>query len=387
MVRIQLILLLLFLYSCSKETIDITNYDCNNYWIDNSSNHPKSDELQSFLDDMTQEGLTGVTMTVQTPDGNVWSGSSGKMDISKTADFKPCNISRIGSVTKTFTAVVILNLVDEGLINLDNSIRDYLPENVTSKIDNSNEITIRNLLNHSSGIRDYTTINGYTEFINEPTKVFTTENYLQLNVYNKNALFEPSTSFEYSNANYGLLGWIAEGITNKGISELYDEYIFTPIGLENTFFNKNNPTPKNLARGYVDFNDDGKIFETTDWGVLIISPAAGILSNTYDLFKFEQALHLGQLISESSYQEMISFINIPNPKFNRTKYGLGLRFWETEYGNAYGHSGGMYGYLAEAFYFPESDVHYTLLVNCSFGTCNEIVDEKLNNEILGILFQ
>lgn len=388
MVRIQLKIFFILLFcGCSKEFVDISTYQCNIDWNDESINHPKSVEFQSFLNEMTNQGLTGVMMTIQTPDGNVWTGTAGKIDIENNLDLESCNISRIGSITKTFTAVIILKLVDEGKIDLDNSINQYLSTIVTDKIDNSQDITVRNLLNHSSGIRDYTTIKGYTEFVNDPTKIFSTNEYLELNVYNRSPLFEPGTSFEYSNANYGLLAWIAEDVTGKKIGELYDEFIFAPLNLNYTTFNKNNPTPQKLARGYVDFNSDGKIFETTDWGVLIVSPAAGILSNTYDLFVFEEALHSGQLLSDSSYNEMTTLIDVPDPKFNRTKYGLGLRFWETEYGNAYGHSGGMYGYLGEAFYFPDSDVVYTLLVNCSFGICNEIVDDRLNEDVLKIIFE
>lgn len=388
MVRIQLILITLLLSCCSKEIIpDSSIYDCEIIWENNNENHPKDFEFQNFLEDMNNRGLPGIMMTIKTPDGNIWSGASGKIDLASDTDLKPCNISRIGSITKTFTAVLVLDQVDKGIINLDDSINKYLDVTITSKIDQSHHITIRNLLNHSSGLRDYTTISGFTEFINEPKRIFTTQEYLELNVFDRELLFTPGTSFSYSNANYGLLGWILEEITGQKLQKLYEEVITKPLGLHHTSYSKETPTPSHLMRGYADFNDDGKIFDTSDWGVLIISPAAGILSNTYDLLIFQEALHGGQLLSAQSYQEMITFINVVDPKFDRTEYGLGLRKWETEFGEAYGHSGGMYGYLGEAFYFPESGVTYTLLVNCSFGICNQIVDEQLNQEILELIFQ
>ena len=375
------------LFSCNEhKPIGSDNNECSFNFPDSSYLHPKANEYQTFLDSCVKTGLPGAIMLIRTPEHGTWIGASGKSNLKTGKDMRSCDISRIGSITKTFTATTVMMLAEEGMLNLDDKVNKWLAKSITDEIENCHIATIRQLLNHTSGIYSYTDNNIFwMEVSNNSTKKWNSDEALKY-AYGKPAYFKPGLKQKYSNTNYVLLGCIIDEVTGLHHSKVMKTRIFNRLKLTGTFYDMDNPIPKGTAKGYTDFNGDKKIIETTKYSSGHTTPDGGIVSNVYELAVFIEALFKRDLLSNVSLDEMQDWIEIEKPEYNRTKYGLGLRYWDTPFGYGVGHSGGMYGYLAEMFYFPERDVTYILLVNGSLGTINTIVDEIVNKEVLEIIF-
>ncbi|QDG54168.1 beta-lactamase family protein [Persicimonas caeni] len=344
----------------------------------------RRDELQQFVDRSVSAGLPGMVMLVETPEG-LWAGAAGLADIERGVPFGRCTPSRIGSVTKTFTATLVLRLVERGLVELDEPAHSYLPRRIMDGLPNARRVTVRQLLNHTSGIPSYTDDLGFgTAFLNEPDREWTVGELLDF-VRGDDPLWAPGAKYEYSNTNFVLLGRLAESVTGRSLQELMTEEIFGPAELATAHFDPDNIIPAGAARGYIDLYGGGTITESTNY--LIGGYAdGGIVATAYDLLRFSRSLFGEVLLARATLDEMTTSVAVPEPEYGLTRYGLGLRYWETDCGGAWGHTGGSWGYLAEMFYFPTQDTTVVVLVNGSLGEINEKFDEQVHQEIPELLF-
>ena len=203
-----IVVIILCLYQTKSNAIDIKRDVLTN-------------DLQQVLDDKVKElDVSGIQASVRVDD-LYWYSTSGFIDLEKKEELTGKHILRIGSVTKIFTAAVILKLFEQGKINLDDKIDKWFP-----KYPKSDLITIRQLLNHSSGIYNYTEnlwLGVQTVLL--PKKKWN-PNTLLKSTYNKGFYFVPGKGHHYSNTNYLILGLIIEKITGKSLSKVYREYIF-----------------------------------------------------------------------------------------------------------------------------------------------------------------
>lgn len=379
-----LTLLILIMTSCSKEDFTLETYDCDDNM--DYSVHPKSAEFESFIDDIYEKGLPGISILILDENQGGWVYARGKVDIVNDIDFEPCNYSRVGSVTKLYTSVVVMKLYELEMLNLNDKIANYLNSETIEKITNGKTITIRQLLNHSSGIINYTSTISYgLDFLNTPTQKAEIDDLLNY-VKGKESYFTPGASHEYSNTNFVLLQMIIENITNKSLQENYKEIIFNPLDLNQTFFNPENPSPNGSAKGYTDLYENETIVETTQFTGIGFGDG-GISTNIFDLHRTMKALFNGELLQNTTVELMQEWIDVPEPKIDLRKYGLGLRYWDTQYGYAIGVTGGLWGYSAETFYFPERQTYISIIVNGSHGKIDEIVDYQLHNKLPRMLFE
>ena len=176
-------------------------------WDPALNTHPDGTELQNLLNRYTREGLPGVVLLVRTPQGQ-WNGAAGYAKIETADPMLPTHLHHTASVTKIYTATAVLILAEDGVIDLDALIRDYLPETVWKPIPNGGEVTVRQLLSHRSGIPDLSGDLAYDlDFINDPMGSYSPERLLSY-VHGKSS---PGTGcFIYSNANYLLLALIMD---------------------------------------------------------------------------------------------------------------------------------------------------------------------------------
>lgn len=375
-----LTLLLLAFFSCQKgEVISPNNYTCNFNFEDSSQRHPRRTKYQTLLNDMTQGGgVVGVSMSVQDKDG-LWLGASGKADLYNNVDFKPCNISRVGSTVKMYTATLVLKLQEEGKLDLDQKIAEYLSGDVITRIKNADKATIRQLLQHSSGIYNYIQSAQFqTASINNLIKEWHAEDLLQY-AYGKAAYFEPNADVQYSNTNYILLGLLIEKIEGKALHQVFDEKIFRPLKLNNTLFAGKNPVPSNIVRGYIDLYSNLQVIESTYYsGWDYYTADGGLISNPYDMTVFFRALMAGKIISSASLEEMLNWKTPKeqDPEFYEIQYGLGIFRMETPRGVAYFHSGDAIGYYANMLYFPEDGTTLAYAVNSNYGKIDQAVSTK-----------
>jgi D-alanyl-D-alanine carboxypeptidase len=347
------VILLLILYSCQKEEV-----------VDQ-----KKEILQRTLEENTSDKFPGLSLYAAI-NGKTYSLASGKMDLASGKTMTPQSLNYAQSISKTFTAVCILKLVEERKIGLDQKINIYLEAGIIDRIPNGNIITVRQLLNHTSGVYDF--LNN-PDFINDVlggTAFPLTPDKLLGYIESQPASFVPGASFEYSNTNYDLLAYVIDAVTGKSHSVYVKDKILEPLQLKNTFYLPSpaiiDPPPGtsksySVSSGSTTFEDVSALQFST---VKNLAGDDGILSEPQDLGKFYGALlDKKTLLTSSSLDEMKKWITISGIPMNELGYGLGLFRIETPlYGEQIGHSGSGLGAAAEAYYFPKYNATVVFIV-------------------------
>lgn len=364
-------LLLIYLLStfvmigCNKEEPKpVAN--CAKPAYDSSDQHPQASEYQSFIDKYTNQGLPGISLLVEDSNG-VWAGASGLADIEEDRSMKTCHVTKIGSITKLFMGVLTFQLVEEGEINLETPIQHHLSDEVVEKVENAKEATIRQLLNHTSGIYDLVQDQEYyLEVLDHPDKHRKARDLIKY-VYNEDAAFETGEDVGYSNTNYLLLSMVIEDATGQEHGKLLKQNIIDPLGLEDTYYAGFEALPSNTAHGYYDLYNNGQVGDLTQYNPGNGNGFTGIYATVWDLKIFIEALLKDKkLLSETSLETMLTFGPTQEDGF---AYGLGIFkdfIYMGDQTSAYGHDGRDLAYSAGVYYFPDHDVTYATIVN--YGT-------------------
>jgi D-alanyl-D-alanine carboxypeptidase len=265
---------------------------------------------------------------------------------------------RIGSISKTVTAVLIFQLIEQGKLALDTPLARFFPT-----MPNAAEITIADLLYHRSGLASFTDQPDYTTYMTERK---TPEELLAL-MAGLEPVFAPRERNEYSNTNYVLLGYIIEEVTGKPYGQVLKKQITQPLGLAHLYYG-GAPNPlRNEAYSYRPGAAGWEKEPITDMsiphgaGALVATPAA--------LTRFMHALFSGELISESSLEQMTTLEN-----------GFGMGLFRFPFGDryAYGHNGGIDGFVSNVAYFPEEEKAIAITVNALNGNLNDILIAALS---------
>lgn len=375
-----LLMAILFLYGCREgENIDPSFYTCEFSFPDSSLTQPEHQQYQNLLDEIISNGVVGITMSVYKPQSGMWVGAGGMADLHNTVSMQPCNISRVGSTVKMYTAVTVLKLQEEGKLNLDDKITDYLDGDVIDKIENADEATIRQLLQHSSGIYNYIqNLVFQTASTNDLIREWKPEDLLQY-AYHKNAYFPPGDDVAYSNTNYIMLGMLIEKIEGKPFYDVFEEKLFLPLGLTLTQFAAEDPVPDGIVRGYIDLYSNLQVLESTYFsGWDYYTADGGLISNPYDMNRFFLELMRGHVVNTNSLNEMMTWITPKeqDAEFFPIQYGLGIFRIETPQGIAYMHSGDAIGYYANMIYFPDDSTTIVYAVNSNYGKIDQFVSTQ-----------
>ncbi len=206
--------------------------------------------LQGLVDAQVEAGFPSTMLWVEAPDNDFsWQGVAGMADVDAEVPFSADSPFRLANTSSMMTAAVILRLAEEGMLTLDDPISQYLDSTVTDMLNGPDEepygemITIRQLLNHTSGVADHLspTEAGYGPdnfadiFVNDPQKVWEPAEAIAFSTDNHDPQFAPGGSWGYSNTNYILAGLIIEEVTGMSLGETYQEYLFDPLGMTDTF--------------------------------------------------------------------------------------------------------------------------------------------------------
>jgi D-alanyl-D-alanine carboxypeptidase len=372
---------MLFLALGCKKTEDLpaTVYDCSLPAADSSATHPRALQCQALLDDMTHQGVVGVQMAVHDPARGLWLGASGKADLHNEVAMKPCNLTRVGSTVKTFTATVLFLLQEEGKLDLDDKLADHLHSEHLAKIPNAEIATLRQCLQHSSGIYNYIwNLRFQTASLNDLIRPWDADDLLQF-AHNQGPNFAPGEDVSYSNTNYILLGLMIEEMEGKPLHQVFEERIFAPVGMSSTLFAGKNPVPSNIARGYVDIYSNLNVMESTYYsGWDYYTADGGLISNAHDMCLFFRSLHQGEILGAASLAEMLTWQTAKetDPAFFPIQYGLGIFRIETPKGVAYMHSGDAIGYYANMLYFPADSTTIVYAVNSNYGKIDAFVSTR-----------
>lgn len=300
---------------------------------------PRPDTLQRSLDRLVRsDGLPAALAGVTGRDGRTRTYVAGAGDLTTGAEVPRDGQVRIGSNTKTFTAVVVLQLVGEGRVGLDAPVETYLPGLVRGDGIDGRHITVRQLLQHTSGLPNY------TEYDLQP-RPYDPRDLLDIALRHK-AHFAPGTKWKYSNTNYVLAGLIVEKVTGRDLAREIDRRIIQRLGLRHTYF----PAPGDVTirephpHGYHRETADGPLRDITDMDPSWSWAAGQLISTNSDLNRFFSELLRGRLLPDAQLAQMRT--TVPADYFGRgAGYGLGLVSRPLSCGGVYwGHGGSFPGY-------------------------------------------
>jgi D-alanyl-D-alanine carboxypeptidase len=316
---------------------------------------------QTMLHHWRSRGDAPATVLgVATGDGETWVGADGTAERDGHTPVRTDAPFRIASITKVFVAVVVLQLVEEGRLGLDDPASRYAPDAAPWPV------TIRQLLNHTSGIPDFGMADSFgEELAARRDRRWTAAEAIAL-VADKKPTFAPGTDYAYSNTDYVLLGEVIETVTGHGWAQEIRRRILDPLELRGTYVASFEPVRRPPIAGYFDLDNDGDFdnVETGEpWTSLETSDGAAgcIVSTGPDLLAFGDALFHGRLLSAETMRAMTAEGPF-HPRF--TNYGLGLEIARPDYRTTiWGHGGYLPGFRSSLWYVPSRDAVIVVLAN------------------------
>ncbi len=278
------------------------------------------------------------------------------------ADDKQMHQYKIGSISKTFTAVLTFKMVEAGTLSLDTPLSQFYP-----KIANAKDITIGQMLNHHSGIASYTDSPDFMSYYQSPQ----TQEQMETRIEALPAAFAPGEKGAYSNSNYLLLGYILEQVSGQSYAELLNKHIVKPLGLQHTYFGTDSHGA--AVKSYQWHNDDKQWQDIDPWSLSVAGAAGAIISSSDDLNRFFRGLFNDQLLSKEYFEKMTTLTD-----------GFGYGIFKTKLKHkdkeiiGYWHNGGIEGFASHAIYFPDIDVTTVVLSN----GLNKLTVDDLNSALI-----
>jgi len=310
-------------------------------------------KLDSALVQLFKSNEPGCAVLVTHKDDIIYKKAFGMANLEFNIPMKPDMVFGIASITKQFTGIAIMQLVEKGKIRLQDSINKYIPDYPT----HGYYITIEHLLTHTSGIKNYQLIkfDSIVSRLDHKPKDF-------INLFmNEDMDFVPGTKWNYSNSGYFLLGYIIEKISEMSYQQYIEENILKPAGMSNSYYNDYKRIIKNRVNGY---RKGVNGFENP----LYLSPtvlysAGALMCNVDDMFKYYQALNSYKLVSKESLEKTRTSYKLIDG--TETGYGYGVEVREVYGFPAVYHAGGGAGFYTLQMYFPQKDVNFIIFSNCS----------------------
>jgi CubicO group peptidase (beta-lactamase class C family) len=294
----------------------------------------------------------GATVLIARDGQILYKKALGMANIELAVPMQADHVFRIGSVTKQFTAIAILQLMEQGKLNLQDDITRFIPDYPVQ----GNKITIEHLLTHTSGIRDHTSI---PDTIQRSKLDFTPKEMIDY-FKDQPIRFAPGRRYEYSNSNYTLLGYIIEKITGKGYAQYLEENFFKPLGMSNSFYASETKIIKNRADGY---SKNGEDFTNAAYISMTQPYAAGsILSTVGDLFKWQQAVQSFKLVKKETLDKAWTRYQLNDG--NKSNYGYGWRQGYIQESPTQWHGGLVNGFKSMIMYLPKENAFVAVLSNC-----------------------
>ncbi|HEY2726470.1 MAG TPA: serine hydrolase domain-containing protein, partial [Parafilimonas sp.] len=322
------------------------------HFVTNAQSDSLTQKLDALISSTYQSISPGCVVLVAKNDSIIYEKAFGVANIELNVPMNPEMIFRLGSITKQYTAVSILQLIEEGKISLQDSIQKFIKDFPFK----GHTIMIENLLTHTSGIVDYEALD------------FPIPNAIRVDFPAKQIIdslsklpldFTPSSQFHYSNSNYFLLAYIIEQVSGKSYQDYLTKNIFKPAGLTNTFYDSPTEIIPNRINGYAKY--DGKYFNA---GYISMSQAFGagaLVSNVEDMFKWHEALYNYKLIKKETLEKAFTPFTLSDG--TKSSYGYG---WFIKSRNDYTsieHAGGIDGFQSDEIYFPEQNIFIATLYN------------------------
>jgi CubicO group peptidase (beta-lactamase class C family) len=319
---------------------------------------------------LSEGGKPGYSIIITKKDSIIYKRNFGSADLDKKTPITETTIFDIASVSKQFTGMAIALLEEQGKININDKIIKYLPDLSEAMSD----ITIYQLVHHTSGIRDWPTLFALKGW--QPEEPLTLNDIYEILEKQETLNFIPGTEFSYSNSNYNLLAKIVEAVTDTSFESWVHDNIFVPLVMENTYFVESNNSEENvIANSYVYNIKDYLSFSNN----LSALGSSSLMSSTADMLKWLTNFNSKILGGNDAFNKITQKGNLNNNK--TIDYGYGLYITEIIGKKTYYHDGAWGGYRSGIVYFPEENVGVVILSNN--GTLNP---KKILNDIADIIF-
>jgi D-alanyl-D-alanine carboxypeptidase len=329
-------------------------------------------ELARILDKQRlRYDIPGLSAAVIMPDGTRWSAGSGFAWVEREREAQTDTPFVVGSISKTFVTALVMQLVEEGVLDLDDELAEWLPDYPAP-----DGVTLRQLLSHTSGIYNYFEHPDYNRRVfGEPDHVWTPQEIVT--EFAAPPYFEPGTGYHYSNTGFVLLGMVAEAATGNSLAVELRTRFFDPLGLADTFFQGEGPPPNRAAQGYLvgpngrRLVNDGTDYRPTTSAATVAWAAGAVVASAADLATWARTLYGGELLEPDSLAQMTDFD--ANPYAGGT-YGLGTRTRFVGSHSEIGHTGSLRGFAAAMWHMPAEGITVVVLSNRGRVDVNPIAD-------------
>jgi len=327
--------------------------------------------IQHRLDSLAEaRGIPGLTFALHTPTGELHAYATGVADVEAQTPLQADDRMLLGSVGKTFVAALAMHLVEQGQLDLDKKISRYLAdESWFARLPNAESVTVRQLLQHTSGIPEYVYHPDFWQSLKDnPDRTWQPKELLQF-IFDADAHFPAGQGWSYADANYIVLGIILEKVGQGSLYEQIEQQFLKPLELTAT-----EPSVRRDLEGLVTGYTGGRFAEDlfgetmVQAGQYVINPqfewaGGGFITTAGDLARWIKALHSGKVLSTKSTAALQTAVDKQSGQPSDNGYGLGADIFHTRYGKAYGHSGFMPGFMTLTAYLPDYDLSFALQMN------------------------
>jgi CubicO group peptidase (beta-lactamase class C family) len=317
-----------------------------------SSNPDIYSHIDALLSPIYPPDKPGAAVIVTKGGEVIFRKGYGLANLELRVSIEPHMVFRIGSITKQFTAVCILMLCQQGKLSLQDDITSFLPDYPTG----GRNVTIENLLSHTSGITDYTDKPEYTKFWREDVRI---ERIIDI-FRNLPFEFEPGEQFRYSNSGYILLGAVIEKISGMQYAEFLNKNIFMPLGMSHTRYDNPDQIVPGRVAGYQ--YKENKYLNAPYLSMTLPHAAGALASSVDDLALWDTALSAGEIVKPEMLEQAFTSAVLKNG--DSTQYGYGWSIFEHEGITFMGHSGDINGFCGSSLRIPSENVFMALLTNC-----------------------
>ena len=314
----------------------------------------KMDQLFQLIEDKEQ-GMG--SLSIYQDGAEVYSNTIGILDLNSKKKSNQETAYRVGSITKSFTATIIMKLVEAKKIKLTSPLSRWFP-----KIKNSSRITVEHMLRHRSGIFNFTNTDEYANML---TNTLSRDEVVKV-ITEFGVSFEPDEDADYSNSNYVLLSIIAEKVTKKSFENLIQEMIAQPLGLTHTYYGGKINAAKNEANSFAKIKN---WVPETETNMSIPIGAGALVSTPSDLNTFWTAFHKDELVSASTKEKMMEI---------KDGFGIGLFQIPFHTKMAYGHNGGIDGFQSMSYHLPEENMSISYTANAVVYPVNDLMIDVLS---------
>ncbi|WP_299213957.1 serine hydrolase domain-containing protein [uncultured Aquimarina sp.] len=323
-------------------------------------------KIDSLLYTKYETMAPGAVFLVAKNGNIIYRKAFGKSNLELNTRMQPENVFEIGSMTKQFTAIAILMLMEKGKLSLDDDITKYIPDYPT----NGKTITIHHLLNHTSGIKSFTRIKALKDIARKDLTPIELIDFFK----NEPMDFNPGEQYKYNNSGYIILGYIIESISKQSYASFIEEHIFKKLGMNASLFASHNKVVKNRAYGY---HKKEEYINAKYISFTLPYAAGSLLSNVDDMLTWQEALNHNLLVSKNTVDK--AFTNYTLNNGNPINYGYGWHIKEINGTLSREHGGSIFGFKSMGVYLPLEDIYVIGLNNCD---CNS--PTKITREIAGL---